>query len=338
MSDRLDFVIPLEKPSIIFDAVVQALDRLHSPRRIIVVTDLDRVEARDHGVGTPVEYVDEKRFFGDGDLSRTAMERFFDDAIRRNPLDPAQFRNHAKFGWWYQQLLKLGAGTVIDGLSDYYVVWDADLVPFVKWATYATDGATGEGYACTAVLQEQPNSEFYRDQYALSIRDLVGMDPLFPVEGDHPVREASAEYSVGTFVTHHMVLRRPYVRELLDLVVDVAAGDRTATPKAPHDALWQYVILRQSSRSLFFSEYQTYQTYCLTRAKADNRYYPYRMFGSGKARFPDGGAFLDRLGATHDLRTPPTYDQIVSFVARETGEHEGALFEEPISHLLVDRV
>ncbi len=331
-SENIDFVIPLEKQTLLFSAVIEALDRLHSPRRIIIITDLEKVEMKDYGVDTPIEYVDEKEFFGVKHLSKSHMELFFYDCISRNP------GNHAKFGWWYQQFLKLGASEVIDGLSEYYVVWDADLIPFVKWETYVKNDGTGEQYACTAILQETPFLEIYKTQYSLSIRNLTGMASLFPVTGDHPISEASTEYSLGTFVTHHMVLKKQYVKELLNLIVNVAKKECSSNLSKPYADLWQYVILSQSCKLLFFSEYQLYQTYCLSYAKEDNRYYPYPMFGCSSARFPDGGVFLDKLKSTYDLQVPLTYDDMIHFVKQETGNHDGALFNEPISHLLVDRV
>lgn len=332
MSGKFDFVIPLKEQTIIFGSVIQALDRLHSPRRIIVITDLENIEMKDYGVDTPIEYVNKKEFFGKEHLSRSQMELFFNECIQRNPGE------HTKFGWWYQQFIKLGAGEVIDGLSEYYVVWDADLIPFVKWELYGKDDETGEQYSCTAILQEQPFHETSKIQYSQAIRNLIRMEPLFPVTGNHPTFKASTELSLGTFMPFHMVLKKEYLKELFDLIVDVAATDLSSNLSARYDGLWQYIILSQSSELSFFSEFQLYQTYCLTHAKEDNRYYPYPLFGSSSARFPDGGVFLDKLKCTYDLQLPLSYDDIIHFVKQETGDHDGALFKDPISYLVVDRV
>ena len=37
------------------------------------------------------------------------------------------------FGWWWQQLLKLGAGQCIEGISENFCVWDADLIVLEPW-------------------------------------------------------------------------------------------------------------------------------------------------------------------------------------------------------------
>ena len=37
------------------------------------------------------------------------------------------------FGWWWQQLLKLGAGQCIENISENFCVWDADLIVLEAW-------------------------------------------------------------------------------------------------------------------------------------------------------------------------------------------------------------
>ena len=38
-----------------------------------------------------------------------------------------------KPGWIYQQILKLGAAEAIPELSDWYLVWDSDMLPVDPW-------------------------------------------------------------------------------------------------------------------------------------------------------------------------------------------------------------
>jgi hypothetical protein len=40
--------------------------------------------------------------------------------------------NSREFGWWYQQIIKLGAFLQIPNLSDPYIVWDSDLIPLIN--------------------------------------------------------------------------------------------------------------------------------------------------------------------------------------------------------------
>ena len=37
------------------------------------------------------------------------------------------------FGWWWQQLLKLGVGQCIEDISENFCVWDADLIVLDAW-------------------------------------------------------------------------------------------------------------------------------------------------------------------------------------------------------------
>ena len=45
-------------------------------------------------------------------------------------------------GWFYRQLLKLGANEGIKDLSEWYLVWDSDLLPVAVWDAIAREDNT----------------------------------------------------------------------------------------------------------------------------------------------------------------------------------------------------
>lgn len=63
-----------------------------------------------------LECVEEETFFQKNfNLSIDDIIRVYDHEREGDKREP---------GWWIQQLIKLGAGTQIEGLSEHYVVWD----------------------------------------------------------------------------------------------------------------------------------------------------------------------------------------------------------------------
>jgi hypothetical protein len=137
----LDFVIPLKEPGLITRAVLEGIDRLYNPRRILIVTDLRRWKPINYEIKTPLEFIDENCFFDNG-ISKEVLQERYSKNVGPNP-GPRR-----PFGWWYQQMLKLGCHQVIKDLSKpFYVVWDSDLIPLRKWDLVV------DGKACTAILQ-----------------------------------------------------------------------------------------------------------------------------------------------------------------------------------------
>lgn len=78
------------------------------------------------------------------------------------------------FGWWWQQLLKLGAGQCIEGISENFCVWDADLIVLEPWPL--TDPNSTQCYV--APLQEK----YLSDTQPGSLRF---EHPAYPQDGAH---------------------------------------------------------------------------------------------------------------------------------------------------------
>lgn len=174
-------------------------------------------------------------------------------------------------GWWIQQLIKLGAGTQIPGISPVYIVWDGDLVPTRRWKLCERD-QNGMIKYYIAILQGESRSEFNTTQYAQCMKALTGMVPLEPTEG-------------GTFVAHHMVFHTQYIREMLDLM-----AEKTASLEP-----WPILIMSYSRKFFRFSEYKTYATFMLRHHPEVFNYHELKLFGDGGLRFREANSVIDEM-------------------------------------------
>jgi hypothetical protein len=74
--------------------------------------------------------------------------------------DDLHFGRPVQVGWYLQQFLKMGAARHVAGLSDYYLLWDSDMVPLKPMQWFVTGHAnrsravfnTG-GCVCTVASQ-----------------------------------------------------------------------------------------------------------------------------------------------------------------------------------------
>ena len=89
-----------------------------------------------------------------------------------------------------------------------------DLVPTRRWKLCEKDAKGNIKYSI-AILQAEARSEFNTSQYALCMKALTGLDAINPSGG-------------GTFVAHHMIFNKNYVREILDLMVEHTKSGRNA--------------------------------------------------------------------------------------------------------------
>jgi hypothetical protein len=120
----------------------------------------------------------------------------------------AQRGDPSRAAWIYQQILKLGAGAYIDGLSPSYLVIDSDVI-FLRDVSFAPEGGTRFPYSCAFEYHEQ-----YREAY----RRLLGETP-----------------STGHSLTAHHML---YDRELLsEMMRDIEQRHRKPWPEAYLDAV-----------------------------------------------------------------------------------------------------
>lgn len=148
-----------------------------------------------------------------------------------------------------------------------------DLIAVRRWKLVERDELTGKVSYSIAILQDKAKSEFNIQQYAASMRALAQFDPLEP-DGE------------GTFVTHHMVFSKTFVKELIDLIVKDSEDPSRS---------WLLTIMASSRVFYRFSEYKTYATFMQRFHPEDFHYHPLAHFGAGGLRFRKANAIIDDM-------------------------------------------
>jgi len=286
----LDFVIPVKKNNVILRTVVEGIVCFYSPRTIYIITDsLSTLEILEHSIywkkgNTIIQTIDEN-IFGKGDLERNYT--WIDEKSR-------------EFGWWFQQIIKLDAVNRIPNLSDPFVVWDADLIPLIKWDLYDIESREYK----FAILQETAKNMFNQEQYHASILSILGLESVEPFEK-------------GTFVPHHFIFHHIVIRELIERIGSVG---------------WQEKIMALSKIYYRFSEYKCVATFMQTYFPELLKYYPYDQFGEKGIRFRESLEIQGKIRRKCDIKERGLgYDVFREFVKREFGQTE-------ISYLQIEHV
>ncbi|MGB5709975.1 MAG: DUF6492 family protein, partial [Waterburya sp.] len=125
-SEVFDFVVPLYRVRWNTRAVLEGISVHYQPRSIHVIAPAAQVhklnqESQDWHTSTLYLH-EEETFFNSENLSKEKICAELD--LGQSLYTP---------GWFYQQLLKLGAFEGIENLSEWYVVWDSDLLPVDAW-------------------------------------------------------------------------------------------------------------------------------------------------------------------------------------------------------------
>jgi hypothetical protein len=286
----LDFVIPVKKNNVILRTVVEGIVSFYSPRTIYIVTDpLSTLEIVEHSLywkkeKTNIQTIDEN-IFRKGDLERRYT--WIDEKSR-------------EFGWWFQQIIKLDAVNRIPNLSDPFVVWDADLIPLIKWDLYDEESREYR----FAILQEKAKNVFNQEQYRDSILSILGLESVEPLEK-------------GTFVPHHFIFHHIVIRELIERI----------------DAVnWQEKIMALSARYYRFSEYKCVATFMQMYFPELLKYHPYAKYGEKGIRFRESLDIQGEIRTKCDMKEWGLgYDVFREFVKREFGKRE-------ISYLQIEHV
>ena len=258
VTKNMDFVVPIKKLGLFTQSVLEGISQFYEPRRIIVVTSSSEIpilhkQLMSWKIGY-VEIIDENIFFAKNfALTMVELEKAF---------HKTSDISHREFGWWYQQMIKLGASTQIDNISENYVVWDGDLIPLKKWDLTTANNDEINYYI--AILQDQSRTQFNKEEYYKCIKYLFGFPPFCP----------SKE---GTFVTHHMVFNTIYVEEMIQYILD---------RKKTQD-LWPIYFISLSHTFYRFSEYMLYSSYMVKFHPEHFFYYPYEIYGKMGIRFRD---------------------------------------------------
>lgn len=143
------------------------------------------------------------------------------------------YRGRSPGGWYFQQLLKLGSALHVAGLTEYYLVWDMDMILLRPPRLLAT---SPEGIKVVVNI-----GGAMAEGYRSSFRNLFD-------------REVEIASDGSSFVTHQMVVHKP---DLLQFLSALSHGGNSTDS-------WVWKILGAvdpSSADLGFSEYATYQSW-----------------------------------------------------------------------------
>ncbi|MGK7890147.1 MAG: DUF6492 family protein [Leptolyngbyaceae cyanobacterium] len=260
-SEPFDIVIPLFQSRWNTQAVVEGLTVHYQPRSIHIITP--EAEARSLPAKTttwktaPLHIHAEEPFFeAYCGLSKEAICAELD--LGQSLYNP---------GWFYQQLLKLGACDGIDDLSEWYVVWDSDLLPGDTWPLWVEQ--VGEQKRSFALLQHnQYGNPQIVGKWDHWIRTVLAVDPLAD--------------SMGTFIPHHMWFKRDYLVSFKQRLSEYYQSDEN----------WLILMMRSANDFGTFSEYWSYVSWVAANAPQDLAFHPYETYGATTERFFDDGTGL----------------------------------------------
>jgi hypothetical protein len=242
--------------------VVEALHTFYSPRTIYIVTPnrfLSTItDASKDWIVKKIVVIPEETFF----LHNYNMT--YDDI--KNLFNNSPNENAREFGWWYQQLIKLGAHTQIHNLSDPYVVWDSDLIPLIKWNIYPK--SYGEPFK-NAILQEHARCEWNTDQYRNSLFELTRLPMNNPKE--------------GTFVTHHFVFYHSVLESLINHIESIS------------NKPWIESIIQLSHKYFRFSEYRTVAAFMNYKFPYLLKYHEFDKIGKYGTRIREPTKFIKQM-------------------------------------------
>ncbi|CAJ1327163.1 unnamed protein product [Effrenium voratum] len=292
----MDFVIPLKTMGPFTRTVLEAIHSHYAPRQIFIVCKQDTREAVSQAMvnwGLPrgkISFVDEDSFFQRAmGFSREDLKRSWTSTGPRD------------FGWWWQQLLKLGAGSCIENISENFCVWDADLIVLEPWPLMGVDGQ-----CYVAPLQEAYLSDRHQEAYESNARHVLKMDPTNPSKG-------------GTWIAHHMVFNKTILLEMLSVIESNLEGPEP----------WPLKILQTAETFERMSEYVIYGTYASSRILKAHSYQRYgsqglRLYGKEEAvaKGRDCNEFLmQRLNSDGKPITGYSYQRVAAEVCSMSLTH-----------------
>ena len=309
-----DFVIPLYRIRWNTQAVLEGITTHYQPRSIHVITPASEAKSLKDISQTwqiaPLHTHEEETFFQNLGLTKDKICAELD--LGQSLYTP---------GWFYQQLLKLGAFEGIDNLSEWYVVWDSDLLPVDTWKLIE------EQKHIFALIQHNGwGNESIVSKWDKWICSVLGVQPLTDQE--------------GTFVPHHMWFKQEYLKSF----------SRQINRYYESTDNWLLLMMRSANKFGTFSEYWSYVSWVAAQAPSDLHFYPYEQYGATTERFFDDGTGLfsaafksDRSNQVLQLKNShfsPTYEEIISFIKTnyETDELPSSLsFESSPRHLKKDK-
>ena len=254
---KIDFVIPLHRINILFPSVVEAIVEFYAPRTIYIITSIAEIEKLSGQVSqwkvkqTHIRYVEEETFF------QPRYHKSLENIKKWYTYKDEQSR---EFGWWFQQILKLGAVYRIRNLSKPFIVWDADLIPLQKWTLFPSFKIPHFHFA---LLQDADKHEnHHQKEYQQSLFELLKLPEIQP---KHSKTEG------GTFIPHHFVFYPHIIRSFIRYIEKI----HNCSPKKP----WFRVILQLSKKYYRFSEYKNIATFMSYFFPKKLHYHPFLYYG-----------------------------------------------------------
>ncbi|ERN41813.1 hypothetical protein KR51_00016680 [Rubidibacter lacunae KORDI 51-2] len=292
-SDAFDIAIPLFRLRWNTRAVLEGLTAHYAPRAIHVIAPAPEARALAERAGTwqvaPLFTHEEETFFvRTSGLTKEAIcgELALGSGTLYTP------------GWYYQQLLKLGAPDGIEDLSEWYVVWDSDLLPVATWPLLSErDGAIAHTFA---LLQHNRwgNARIVA-KWTDWIRTVLGVEPVTD--------------PVGTFVAHHMWFKQEHL----------GSYKRRLGEYFQSDDSWLLLMMRSALQFETFAEYWSYSSWVADRAPTDLAFHSYEDYGETTERFFDDGTglfsatlarYLEARSESAEDAASPSFEAIAGFV------------------------
>ncbi|NJM85455.1 MAG: hypothetical protein HC873_12450 [Leptolyngbyaceae cyanobacterium SL_1_1] len=295
MSPEFDFVIPLYRWRWNTQAVLEGITRHYQPRAIHIVTPAPEakfLQAQSQDWQTVPCYVH-------------AEETFFPNGLTKETICAELDLGQSLYtpGWFYQQLLKLGAAEGIEGLSEWYVVWDSDLLPVETWPLVQLRQPAAAHTFALLQHKQWGNAQIV-DTWSRWIRSVLAVEPLSD--------------SKGTFIPHHMWFRQAHLDSF----------KRQLNRYFSSDEHWLLLMMRSANQFGTFSEYWSYVSWVAAKAPEDLAFHPYATYGATTERFFDDGTglfsvalrkYLQIAAESSDSSFSPAYAEVMAFIQAEYG-------------------
>ncbi|CAD7697958.1 unnamed protein product [Ostreobium quekettii] len=249
-SREIDVIGVAVKPTCVAKQAVQSLNRYLGPRRIIIITTTTDACAVFMTFAKNVQCVQEATILPG--VSKETVGKYLE--ARYNVDENKEFYGRLLAGWYLQQFLKLGTAeylSVKPELSQYYVVWDLDMILLRPLSLfYPQDSPRKAG---SAPQKNIVNVGGYRmPSYEAAYNRLTGHNLEYAADGT-------------SFVTHWLVVYKPY---MIDFLKSIGGTNFTDSPaNGPYlqmnssSTRWVWRILDSLDDNAIdtgFSEYASY--------------------------------------------------------------------------------
>jgi hypothetical protein len=288
MNNKIDFVIPVCNYNIILRVTIESIIINYKPHNIYIVINKNDANILEKECliwnlsTTKIIFIDEDEYFiNNYSLTKKDINQWYtwkDDLSR-------------EYGWWYQQLIKIGAYKQIENLSDPYVVWDSDLIVLQKWNLYDEENDIYK----FAILQECAKNEFNKNEYFKSIQEIIGIPPIEP----------SIE---GTFVPHHFIMHHKVLNNLIKYI------------EHKNQYNWIKTIMLLSNTYYRFSEYKCIATFMSVYYPELLSFYPFHEYGKKGLRYRESSTIIKEI-KDFCKENKLTYEIFKSFI-RNTFDEE----------------